>query len=65
MSTPGRRRALKALAKRKSSNTARVARGQKPIIAGKSVTIATYTKKTGMTVTRTKAIMKRKRGKKR
>lgn len=32
MSTPGRRRALKALAKRKRLNKARVKRGLKPLV---------------------------------
>ena len=32
MSTPGRRKALKALAARKRTNQARVNRGEKPII---------------------------------
>jgi hypothetical protein len=37
MSTPGIRRALKALARRKRANVNRVARGEKPIVAGKKV----------------------------
>lgn len=37
MSTPGRRKALNALARRKRSNLNRVARGQKPIKGGKQV----------------------------
>jgi hypothetical protein len=37
MSTPGRRRALKALAARKRANVSRVAAGKKPIVAGKKV----------------------------
>jgi hypothetical protein len=37
MSTPGRRKALKALARRKRANVDRVARGQKPIVKGKKV----------------------------
>jgi len=32
MSTPGRRRALKALASRKRENKARVQRGEKPVV---------------------------------
>lgn len=35
--TPAIRRALKALAKRKNQNLRRVARGEKPIVAGKKV----------------------------
>ncbi len=37
MSTPGRRRALKALAAKKKANVNRVARGKKPIVGGKKV----------------------------
>ncbi len=37
MSTPGRRRALKALAARKETNLHRVAQGKKPIVGGKQV----------------------------
>lgn len=37
MSTPGRRRALKALARRKRANVRRVAEGKKPIVGGKKV----------------------------
>lgn len=42
MSTPGRRRALKALARRKRANKRRVAQGKKPIIGGKKVSKSTY-----------------------
>jgi hypothetical protein len=37
MGTPGRRRALRALAKRRRTNLRRVARGQSPIVKGKKV----------------------------
>lgn len=37
MSTPGRRRALKALAAKKRSNVRRVAEGKSPIVKGKKV----------------------------
>jgi hypothetical protein len=37
VSTPGRRKALNALAARKRNNLQRVARGQKPIKGGKRV----------------------------
>jgi hypothetical protein len=37
MSTPGRRKALKALAARKKANVDRVAEGKKPIVGGKKV----------------------------
>ncbi len=44
MSTPGRRRALKALGRRKRLNKARVKAGKKPIIGGKKVSLSTYNK---------------------
>lgn len=47
MSTPGRRKALKALAARKRANKARIKAGKKPIIAGKKVSLSTFRKKTG------------------
>jgi len=37
MSTPGRRRALRALARRKKLNVDRVAMGEPPLVAGKPV----------------------------
>ena len=37
MSTPGRRRSLKALARRKRLNKQRMKQGKKPIVAGKKV----------------------------
>lgn len=63
MSTPGRARALRALAARKRSNTARMARGEKPIIGGKKVTPATYTRRTGMTKAKAKKAQSRRRRK--
>lgn len=47
MSTPGRRRALRALASAKRANVNRVARGQKPRLAGKAVSLRTFNRKTG------------------
>ena len=41
MSTPGRRRALKALAAQKNANLHAVARGDKPHVAGKPVSPST------------------------
>lgn len=46
-STPGRRRALKALAAAKRRNKAAVLRGEKPVIAGKAVPIKRYVRKYG------------------
>ena len=45
--TPGRRRALRALARAKVKNKIRVKAGKKPIIAGKEIAISTYVKKYG------------------
>ena len=47
MSTPGRRKALKALAKRKRSNKSRVRRGLAPIIGGKKISRKTYVRRYG------------------
>lgn len=55
MSTPGRRRALRALAARKRANVRRVAQGKKPIVEGKQVTLSTFNKKTGAHLTKSKA----------
>jgi hypothetical protein len=41
VSTPGRRRALKALAAAKNTNLHRVAKGEKPVVAGKTVAPST------------------------
>jgi hypothetical protein len=55
MSTPGRRRALKALGSRRRANRNRIAAGKKPIIGGKQVTLGTFNKKTGAGMTKNKA----------
>lgn len=47
MSTPGRRKALKALARAKKRNKARIKAGKKPILEGKEVSLSTFYKKTG------------------
>jgi len=63
MSTPGRRRVLRALAARKRANAARVARGQKPILQGKQVALSTFNWKTGAGLTKKKARQRvKKRG---
>lgn len=46
-STPGRRRALRALARARRRNKAKVLRGEQPVIAGKRVKISTYVHKYG------------------
>ena len=55
MSTPGRRKSLRALGGRRRANARRVAAGQKPILKGKAVSLATFNKKTGAGLTKTKA----------
>lgn len=55
MSTPGRRRALRALGRAKSANTRRLARGQNPKIGGKTVSKGTFRKKTGASTSKAKA----------
>jgi hypothetical protein len=55
MSTPGRRRALRALAARKRANRNRIAKGQKPIVGGKAVTLSTFNRKTGARMSKKKA----------
>lgn len=47
MSTPGRRKALKALASRKRANLRRVAQGKKPIVGGKKVAPSTLARHGG------------------
>jgi len=47
MSTPGRRRALRALGRRRAANTRRLAAGKKPILGGKQVSKGTFRKRTG------------------
>ena len=61
MGTPGRRRALRALAGRKRSNRNRVARGLKPIVRGKKVSA----KSIGLTRKKAQRLQRnaRKRGK--
>lgn len=46
MTTPGRRKALKALAARRRANKARIKAGKKPIIGGKKVSLSTFRRKT-------------------
>jgi hypothetical protein len=55
MSTPGIRKALKALGSRRRANVNRVAAGKKPILAGKQVTLGTFNKKTGAGLNKTVA----------
>jgi hypothetical protein len=45
VSTPGRRKALRALAKRKRLNKARMKQGKKPIVKGKKVSPSTLRRK--------------------
>jgi hypothetical protein len=45
--TPGRRRALRALARAKVKNKLRVKAGKKPIIAGKEIAVSTYVNEYG------------------
>ena len=49
MGTPGRRKALKALARARRANLRRVAKGEKPVIDGKRVSKSTYAKHGGTT----------------
>lgn len=60
MSTPGRRKALKALARRKRINVQRVAQGKKPIVGGKKVSA----KSIGLTKKKAKERLANKRKKK-
>jgi len=64
MSTPGRRKALRALARRKRSNTARLAAGKNPImkVGGKNrqVSKSTFRKRTGASTSKS-AAQKRQR----
>lgn len=59
MSTPGRRKALKALARRKRINLQRVARGEKPIVGGKKVSAASI----GLTKKKAQERLKKRRKK--
>lgn len=47
MSTPGRRRALRALGARKRGNARRLARGENPILGGRRVSKKTFRARTG------------------
>jgi hypothetical protein len=47
MSTPGRRRALKALARAKKRNAAKARRGQSVTIGGRKLSAATYRRRYG------------------
>lgn len=58
MSTPGKAKALRSLAKAKKKNVDRLAAGKKPVIGGKTVHPETFRKKTGMTPAKAKAIKK-------
>ena len=53
MCSPGRRRAFKALASRRKTNVNRVAKGLKPIVAGKKVSPGTI----GLSKTKAKRII--------
>lgn len=57
MSTPGRRRALKALAAAKNRNLHKVAQGQSPTVAGKKVSPA----KIGLSKGKAQRILKERR----
>ena len=61
MSTPGRRRALKALARRKRANLRRVAEGKKPIVEGKEVSAKSLGLTKGKAKKRLSAQRKRKK----
>jgi hypothetical protein len=56
MSTPGRRRALRALAARKRSNRSRIRRGEKPILEdprtgkNRTVSLSTFRRQTGVSI---------------
>ena len=56
MSTPGRRKSLKALARRKRANVDRIARGEEPIVEGKKVSASSI----GMSKTKAKASQARR-----
>lgn len=57
MSTPGRRRALKALAAAKNRNLHRVAKGESPKVAGKTVSPGTI----GLSKAKAQRILKERR----
>jgi hypothetical protein len=55
VSTPGRARALRALGRRKRANTRRIAKGLKPIVGGRQMSLSAFRKKTGSKTTKAKA----------
>ena len=57
MSTPGRRRALKALAAAKNRNLHKVANGEKPTVAGKKVSPGSI----GLSKSKAQRILKERR----
>lgn len=59
MGTPGRAFALRRMGETRRRNRNAVARGGKAKIGGKTVSAATYSKRTGMTKTKAKAARKR------
>jgi Arc/MetJ-type ribon-helix-helix transcriptional regulator len=69
MSTPGRRKALRALGKRRGSNTRRIAAGKKPILTNprtgkrEAVSPATFRKRTGASASKKKAQQRLKKRK--
>lgn len=65
MSTPGRRRALRALARRRRANRNRIAQGKKPILEGKQVSASTFRKKTGASTSKSDARRRQKQSRKR
>jgi hypothetical protein len=60
MSTAGRRKSLRALARRKRANTARLAAGKNPIIGGRTVSKKTFRSKTGASTSKTAAQKRQK-----
>lgn len=48
MSTPGRRRALRALARAKVRNANRAAQGKPVTVGGKTISAAAYTRRFGL-----------------
>lgn len=64
MSTPGRRKALRALGARRRSNRNRIASGQSPIMGGKKVSLKTFNQRTGANMTKSKAKELRKKANK-
>jgi hypothetical protein len=68
MSTPGRRRALRALGKARARNRNRVASGKKPVLTvngkKKAVSLSTFNKRTGAGLTKRKAQARRRNARK-